>query len=170
MRGLKWTTAFVGVLGLVVLAGLFMQPPFVARMVVAMEGSYYERLLQGRIIFAVVTVICAGTWVYLAPQRWRKFLGAIVLCCGCGFVVNARFRFPREPTAPRNQCINNLRLIDGAVQIWALDHGKSNGSVVVISSMATNIKFGFPKCPLGGVYTVCKVGEGPTCNVPGHTL
>ena len=74
----------------------------------------------------------------------------------------------------RNACINNLRQIDAAKQEWALEKGKPNGTVVTEADIKPYIKLdpngNLPKCPSGGKYTIGKVGELPTCSIPGHAL
>jgi outer membrane lipoprotein-sorting protein len=77
-------------------------------------------------------------------------------------------------TAQRNACINNLRQIDAAINEWALEKGKANGTVVTEADIKPYIKLdasgNFPKCPAGGTYTLGKVGGHPTCSILGHVL
>jgi hypothetical protein len=71
----------------------------------------------------------------------------------------------------RNACINNLRQIDAAKNQWALEKGKANGTAVTEADITPYIQGGvLPKCPAGGKYTIGKVGENPTCSIPGHEL
>jgi hypothetical protein len=74
----------------------------------------------------------------------------------------------------RNACINNLRQIDAAKNEWALEKGKANGAPVTEDDIKPYIKLdangNLPKCPDGGTYTIGKVGEKPTCSIPGHEL
>ena len=76
--------------------------------------------------------------------------------------------------AQQNACINNLRQIDGAINEWALEKGKKNGDPVTEADIKPYIKLdasgNLPKCPAGGTYTLGKVGEHPTCSIPGHVL
>ncbi len=68
-------------------------------------------------------------------------------------------------------CINNLRLIDGAKQQWALEHQKPAGSLLTAADLAPYLKTNvLPTCPAGGVYTLNPVGIPPICNIPGHAL
>jgi len=89
-------------------------------------------------------------------------------------------------TARKNTCINNLRLIDGAIQQWALENGKNStdnvsshlssltpylgrGGTGVINGTAS----GGVKCPSSGSYTATTVNAKPTCNKGsslGHVL
>jgi outer membrane lipoprotein-sorting protein len=74
----------------------------------------------------------------------------------------------------RNACINNLRQIDGAKNEFALEKGKKNGDPVTEADIKPYLKLdangNLPKCPAGGKYTIGKVGELPTCSIPGHVL
>jgi hypothetical protein len=91
-------------------------------------------------------------------------------------------------TSPANACVNNLRQIDGAKQQWALEHNAKSNDIITIKDIRTYIesernnsyikldtKGNLPKCPSGGIYTIGKIGENPTCSVgntvtPGHIL
>jgi hypothetical protein len=69
----------------------------------------------------------------------------------------------------RNQCINNLRMIDAAKEQWAMATRKSDGDVVNVPEMVQYIKgAALPVCPAGGDYAVNPIGRNPTCSVPGH--
>ena len=83
---------------------------------------------------------------------------------------NVLARAQSQPVAVLNACINNLRQIDGAKQQWALENMKSAEAVPTAEQIAPYIKNGFPTCPAGGKYTIGKVGDAPTCSIPGHTL
>ena len=79
-----------------------------------------------------------------------------------------------------NACINNLRQIDGAISEWALEKGKTKGTVVTENDLTNYIKLNrygkIPPCPAGGKYTYGKVGNVPqiTCSLstanPPHKL
>jgi len=74
-------------------------------------------------------------------------------------------------TAQQNACINNLRQIDAAKNQFALEKGKKNGDAITEADITPYIRGGvLPKCPSGGTYTIGKVGETPTCSIPGHVL
>jgi len=71
----------------------------------------------------------------------------------------------------RNTCINNLRQIDAAKNQWALEHGATTGTAVTEDDIKPYLAGGrMPVCPSGGTYTIGKVGENPTCSIPGHVL
>lgn len=72
-------------------------------------------------------------------------------------------------TAQRNACINNLRMIDGAKQEWALEKGKQATDVPTWDDLKPYLRE-IPRCPAGGTYTINAVGTPPQCSVPGHVL
>jgi hypothetical protein len=71
-----------------------------------------------------------------------------------------------------NVCINNLRLIDGAKQQWALEKSKTPNDIPqpqdLLPYFGPNAQF--PQCPGGGRYTLNAVNKAPTCSIPGHVL
>jgi predicted RNase H-like nuclease (RuvC/YqgF family) len=68
-------------------------------------------------------------------------------------------------------CVNNLRLIDGAKQQWALEHQKPPGALLTAADLTPYVRSNaLPVCPAGGVYTLNPVGLAPICNIPGHAL
>src|ERR1700753_970390 len=83
-------------------------------------------------------------------------------------------------TARKNACINNLRLIDGAIQQWALENNMNSTDTVPPSALTVylrrggtgvlNVKGG-TQCPSGGKYTVNTVNDKPICTFGnGHVL
>jgi len=86
-------------------------------------------------------------------------------------------------TARKNTCINNLRLIDGAIQQWALENGKNSTDTVSSTALHSyigrggsgylNSKPSGTFCPSGGTYSVGTVNAKPTCDKSaslGHAL
>ena len=82
-------------------------------------------------------------------------------------------------TARKNTCINNLRLIDGAIQQWALENGKnSTDPVTAILSTSALTQYlgrggtgqinktdnGGVHCPSGGTYAGTTVNAKPSCS------
>jgi hypothetical protein len=75
--------------------------------------------------------------------------------------------------AMMNQCRSNLRMLDGAKQQWALEHGKRSESVPTAAELAPYLKQGggtMPICAKGGIYQLNAVSQSPTCSIPGHQL
>jgi hypothetical protein len=84
-------------------------------------------------------------------------------------------RYGITPQTPEQMqatvCINNLRLIDGAKQQWALEKQKPSGALLTAADLAPYLRTNsLPACPAGGVYTLNPVGFSPLCNIPGHAL
>ena len=79
---------------------------------------------------------------------------------------------PADPvTAAKNECINNLRSIDGAKQQWALEMGKraeDTPSWSDVQPYSGGPKEAIPKCPSGGTYTIGTVAARPECSIAGH--
>jgi prepilin-type N-terminal cleavage/methylation domain-containing protein len=75
-------------------------------------------------------------------------------------------------TAQKNACINNLRQIDGAKQMWATENKKTDADVPTDADVGAYLKGNaMPTCPgTGGKYNIRAVSENPTCDTPGHTL
>ncbi len=68
-------------------------------------------------------------------------------------------------------CINNLRLIDGAKQQWALEHQKPPSALVTEADLRPYLQSNaVPVCPGGGVYTLNPVRMVPICSIPGHAI
>lgn len=114
-------------------------------------------------------------------RRWFRIGETIILLLLLGFLVWAVI--PKSIcacTSQENACINNLRQIDAAINEWALEKGKTNGTVVIEEEIKPYIKLdtngNLPKCPAGGKYTYGKVGDIPqiTCSLstanPPHVL
>jgi hypothetical protein len=96
----------------------------------------------------------------------------------------------RSPwTSPATACINNLREIDGAKEEWTLKHNAKTNDIVTFDQIKPYLvpddqpnafikldaKGNLPKCPEGGIYTIGRIGEPPTCSLgttvnPQHVL
>ncbi len=73
-------------------------------------------------------------------------------------------------TPSTNACVNNLRQLDGAKQMWALESQKTSNDVPAWSDVRPYLKPGLC-CPQGGVYVLGRAGEPPRCSLGGtHTL
>ncbi|HZQ45414.1 MAG TPA: hypothetical protein VFC07_00260 [Verrucomicrobiae bacterium] len=72
--------------------------------------------------------------------------------------------------AQSNSCINNLRQIDGAKQMWALENKKAEGDIPTWEDLKPYLHSGIPKCSQGGIYQLNKIGTDPACSIPGHVL
>jgi hypothetical protein len=101
--------------------------------------------------------------------------------CNCNLHGNSVvFQLQAYTTGSANTCINNLRQIDAAAQEFAQEKGKTNGEAIIYpNDLTPYIKLNkdgkIPPCPKGGVYSIKKVGDVPTCSLgttvtPAHVL
>jgi hypothetical protein len=86
----------------------------------------------------------------------------------------AQFQALDLKTQRMNACINNLRIIDGAKQQWALEAHKQITDTPTWEDVRPYIGRGpngeLPVCPDGGAYTIGTIGEKPTCSNREHVL
>ena len=69
-------------------------------------------------------------------------------------------------TANRNACVANLRQIDGAKDLAAMENGLTDGGSVD-ALVGGYLKGGLPTCPVGRTpYSINVVGTPPTCASP----
>jgi hypothetical protein len=104
-----------------------------------------------------------------------KTIMKIVAFLFVGFLLTAgipKFIQAREQSM-RLACMNNLIQILGAKDQWALDHKITTNDTPTWEDLKPYIGRGdgkILKCPQGGVYTIGKVGEYPTCSITNHSL
>ncbi len=71
----------------------------------------------------------------------------------------------------KQACIANLKQIQGAIQVWAIDTGASSTAMPRISDIVGNYLKQWPECR-GVPYKISFVGDTPRCpnGIPGHTI
>jgi prepilin-type N-terminal cleavage/methylation domain-containing protein len=73
-----------------------------------------------------------------------------------------------------NACINNMRQLDGAVQQWALEKGKTTGATPALTDVEPYLKLSsaltVPACPSAGTYTLAAIGITPSVACTMSTL
>jgi hypothetical protein len=89
--------------------------------------------------------------------------------------IAAAYGLDRNLTPQQQQqavgCINNLRQIVAAKQMWANEKQKPPGALLTVADLAPYLPTNtLLTCPAGGVYTLNPVGIAPLCNIPGHVL
>jgi hypothetical protein len=98
--------------------------------------------------------------------------GLAVLCLVIGEI--AATSVYRSPASRRAECIEHLRMIEGAKEQWALERSAPVGSPSDRTAIDGYFKVKAPlTCPAGGIYTYNPVGTDPTCSrgpTQGHTL
>jgi hypothetical protein len=75
---------------------------------------------------------------------------------------------PDATTAMRNSCRANLRQLEGAKEIWALENHKKIGDLITLQDLVPHYIKAAPVCPAGGQYALNVLGQEPACTVPGH--
>ena len=78
--------------------------------------------------------------------------------------------YVRAHTMPAaHPCVNNLAVIDGCKQQWALEKDKTTNDIPTWDDLRpylgreTNAPI--PVCPQGGTYTLGRIGEPPRCSL-----
>ena len=74
-------------------------------------------------------------------------------------------------TAQRNACIANLKQIQGATQVWAIDGGAGAADVPTVAQLSPDYIKSWPTCQ-GAAYVPSAVNADPACPnlTAGHTL
>ncbi|MGA2854183.1 MAG: hypothetical protein ABSE90_08655 [Verrucomicrobiota bacterium] len=71
----------------------------------------------------------------------------------------------------RAACMNHLIQIDGAKQQWKIEHKKTDADITTWEDIKPYLSGNAElKCPAGGIYTIGKVGELPSCSITNHSL
>ena len=68
--------------------------------------------------------------------------------------------------AQTNSCVANLKQIQGAISLWALDDGKKDADAVAMTNLVPTYIKTTPYCPLdtdSTGYTLTTVGANPVC-------
>jgi hypothetical protein len=93
----------------------------------------------------------------------------IVLCLVALFIYRS-FRAPDRDTVDMNLCLNNLRAIHLAKKQYSQEFHLTNGDNISVDLLRNRFPSNqVPKCPRGGVYTVGKIGQKPSCSIHGET-
>lgn len=81
---------------------------------------------------------------------------------------------PARPTAQRNACIHNLRMIQDAKATWTRTHEAPSDYVLTAADLigTSSVFRRWPECPRGGIYTIGLKGHSPVCSLApkGHVL
>lgn len=77
--------------------------------------------------------------------------------------------FKNREVAQKNTCVSNLRVIDTAKQLWAMETGRGDDDEPFdedIIGLGLYLKRE-PLCPSGGEYTFMVIADWPTCDFNG---
>jgi len=70
-------------------------------------------------------------------------------------------------TAQRNNCINNLRMLESGKEQWAMAERQADGVEPDAAGVMEYIRGGMVTCPDGGTYELNPIGTPPVCSVHG---
>ncbi|MGA2240783.1 MAG: hypothetical protein ABSH11_01920 [Verrucomicrobiota bacterium] len=151
----------------------------------SLGGAEKLQMFCGASIMAVLTIGLIWAGCFLIARRGLPlsqkakvlitlpFMGIMVVVALPNFI-------KARSTSASNACVNNLRQIDAAANEFALEHGKTNGGAINYPDDLTpyiklNSQGKIPPCPQGGIYSIKKVGDAPTCSLatngfPWHAL
>ena len=75
-------------------------------------------------------------------------------------------------SSAKQACIGNLKALEGAKAVWALENKKNDADVPADGDLFGNDKTisRKPECPGGGTYDIRSIAERPTCSVADHVL
>ncbi len=123
-------------------------------------------------------------------KRYAIVVALVIAFIASGVSIGVAWLRHAHALALDQKCINNLRIIDGAKQQWALEHFLAHVSddanpnwctnwIPYLNAVATEEdihlynsrnQYPMPRCPRGGIYTIGRVADAPTCSYPGHVL
>ena len=112
--------------------------------------------------------------IHLAKQRGFTLVEIMIVVAIIGLL--AAVAIPNlvkaRKAAQQAACVNNLKTIEGAKGVWALEMRKTDADVPTDADMFGPTKYvkAKPSCPAGGSYNLGAVAASPSCTVAGHTL
>lgn len=72
--------------------------------------------------------------------------------------------------AQQNACIANLKQIDGAKNVYAIDLSQADTVDPAWGALVPNYIKRTPVCPSAGTYTIGVINTIPTCGQSGHSI
>src|ERR1041385_8628406 len=75
-------------------------------------------------------------------------------------------------TSQKNACIENLKKMDGAKHMWAVEQKKVSSDTPGDTDLFGSTLYirEKPSCPANGTYSLNDVGTKTSCNIAGHTI
>jgi ABC-type proline/glycine betaine transport system substrate-binding protein len=102
-----------------------------------------------------------------------KIIVKVVVCLlfGLALAVGIPKFIQARQASVRLACMNHLIQIDGAKQQWKIEHKKTDADIPTWEDLKPYLSGNAElKCPAGGIYTIGKVGELPSCSITNHSL
>ena len=91
----------------------------------------------------------------------------VVLIIGILLTIAVPAWMTARANSRQKTCVTNLRQINDAKEIWAMENKKVDGDAVTQADLWPGYINGssFPSCPAAGTYTIDVVGSEPTCSL-----
>ena len=103
----------------------------------------------------------------MRPKKKFVIFGIPIFCL-LGVMAIPNLIRPRVTTS-KISCLDQLRMIDGMKNQWALEHQKTTNDVPTWDDLRGYVTARLPlKCPDGGFYTIGRVGVMPSCSLARH--
>lgn len=92
----------------------------------------------------------------------------VVLIIGILLAIAVPSFVKTRETSRSKSCIENLYKIQGAKEMWAMDHNKpATDTPTDTPDLTPDYLKVMPQCPSGGTYAVGTVNTSPTCSTGG---
>lgn len=115
-------------------------------------------------------------WSHFKHMNKNKTLiavGSMVAIIALGLFARSSF-LRAEVAAQKNACIANLHQLVGYKELWRETFKKAPSDVPTDGDLKrlpiAGYYYGRERCPAGGVYTLGRLDQKPTCSVPGHVM
>jgi hypothetical protein len=137
-------------------------------------NTWLEAFMCGPIPFACVFAFVG--WFLISKRKscisWRGKALIVLTTFALSVLIIAVIipNFIRaEYESAQNACVNNLRQLQAAKEEWAIENGKTNGTLVTANDLTPYVQLDskgqMPKCPAGGTYIFGRVGEDVKCSI-----
>jgi hypothetical protein len=101
-------------------------------------------------------------------MRNKISIAVWLLAMAIGAPLGIKAIHARNVVRRQRECLNNLRVIDGAKFTLAGEKNLKPGAQTSVEAISPYMIGGWRNCPAGGRYAINGIGEDPTCSVPGH--
>ena len=101
----------------------------------------------------------------MSMKTWLKWFLSFSLLAAVALLLIPQGYFRDQGVDRAAWCEDNLRLLNRAIEQWAVDKQVSRGSPIAPDELRRYLVQGMPHCPAGGNYTV-NAGESPVCSLP----
>jgi hypothetical protein len=139
------------------------------------EGLAVAGLVTSYVAIAMIVVIALGAAIaipnFVKAREMQRERVARQQAVQSGAKTDMKILPRARYAAQKAGCAMNLRAIEGAKAMWALEHRKQTTDLPVDSDLfgANRYMREKPSCPANGNYSLNDVAAKPTCSIPDHT-